>query len=84
MNTVYKINNKNDRTERAICKKHQAILSRVCMLVDDIETLKDESIDLMIKNKFFYAIESSLEYLQEVEEKLGQNQDEMESEEDEL
>ena len=82
MNTVYKI--KNSKAEEEIAKQHQVILSKVCLLVDDIETLKDDSNDSKIKDKFFYAIESSLECLQEVEEKLGQNQDEMESEEDEL
>ena len=78
MNTVYKTN--NSKAEEEIAKQHQVILSKVCSLVDDIESLSFDSNDSKIKDKFYYAIESSLECLQEVEEKLGQNQDEMERE----
>ena len=78
MNTLYKT--KNSKAEEEIAKQHQVILSKVCSLVDDIESLSFDSNDSKIKDKFYYAIESSLECLQEVEEKLGQNQDEMERE----
>lgn len=68
----------HNRCEKAIYKKHQAILSRVFLLVEDIETLKSETEDAIIKKRFFGAIDSSLECLKEVRKKLIKNRDIME------
>ena len=68
----------HNRCERAIYKKQIAICKRVFLLIEDIETLKSESEDAIIKKRFFGAIDSSLECLKEVRKKLIKNRDIME------